>query len=51
MKKGKGNILYGTLFGLLMVFLFSSLIQQQCSLFTFKKLTGYTFRGMLHPDD
>ena len=41
MKKGKGNILYGTLFGLLMVFLFASLIQQQCSLFTFKKLTGY----------
>lgn len=41
MKKGNGNILYGILFGLLMVFLFTSLLQQQCSLFTFKKLTGY----------
>lgn len=41
MRKERGNILYGILFGLLMVLLFAPLIQQQCSLFSFNKLTGY----------
>lgn len=36
----KGNVLYGILFGLLMVFLFSFAIQEQFSLFKMKPLNG-----------
>lgn len=41
MKKGNGNILYGTLFGLLMVFLFSFMIQEHFKPFKTKELMGY----------
>lgn len=40
MKKNK-DIFYGVLFGILMLFLFASMIQQHCSLFTFRKLSGF----------
>ena len=41
MKKGNGNIFYGILFGLLMVFLFSFMIQEHFKPFKTKELTGY----------
>ena len=41
MKKGKGNILYVILFGLLMVFLFSFMIQEHLKPFKTKPLMGY----------
>lgn len=41
MKKGKGNIFYGILFGLLMIFLFSFMIQEHFKPFKTKELTGY----------
>lgn len=40
MKKGKGNILYGILFGLLMVFLFSFMVQEHLHPFKMKALKG-----------
>ena len=40
MKKGN-NIFYGVLFGLLMAFLFLSLIQQHFHVFKFRQLSGY----------
>lgn len=39
--KNKGNWLYGILFGLLMVFLFSFMIQEHFKPFKTKELTGY----------
>ena len=41
MKKGNGNIFYGILFGLLMVFLFSFMIQEHFKPFKTKELMGY----------
>ena len=41
MKKGTGNIFYGILFGLLMVFLFSFMIQEHFKPFKTKELMGY----------
>ena len=41
MRKEKNNILYPILFGLLMVFLFSFMIQEHFKLFEFRKLSGY----------
>jgi len=41
MKKGNGNIFYGILFGLLMVFLFSFMIQEHFEPFKTKELMGY----------
>jgi hypothetical protein len=38
--KNKGNWLYGILFGLLMVFLFSFMIQEHFRPFEFKKMNG-----------
>ena len=38
--KNKDNILYSILFGLLMVFLFLGLVQEQFHVFKFKKLSG-----------
>ncbi len=46
MKKGNGNIFYGILFGLLMVFLFSFMIQEHFKPFKTKELQGY----FLKPD-
>ena len=46
MKKGDGNIFYGFLFGLLMVFLFSFMIQEHFKPIKTKELTGY----FLKPD-
>lgn len=46
MKKGDDNIFYGILFGLLMVFLFSFMIQEHFKPFKTKELTGY----FLKPD-
>ena len=46
MKKGNGNIFYGILFGLLMVFLFSFMIQEHFKPFKTKELMGY----FLKPD-
>lgn len=40
MKKGNGNILYGILFGILMLFLFSFMIQEHFKPFEFKKMNG-----------
>lgn len=42
--KQKGNILYFILFGLLMVFLFLGLVQQQFHVFSFKELSGVTVK-------
>lgn len=42
--KQKGNILYGILFGLLMVFLFLGLVQQQFHVINFKELSGVTVK-------
>ena len=39
--KNKGNWLYGILFGLLMVFLFSFMIQEHFKPFKTKELMGY----------
>ena len=41
MKKGNGNIFYGILFGLLMLFLFSFMIQEHFKPFKTKELMGY----------
>ncbi len=41
MKKGNGSIFYGILFGLLMVFLFSFMIQEHFKPFKTKELMGY----------
>ena len=41
MKKGNGNIFYGILFGLLMVFLFSFMMQEHFKPFKTKELMGY----------
>ena len=41
MKKNKGDIFYGFLFGLLMVFLFSFMIQEHLKPFKTKELMGY----------
>ena len=41
MKKGYGNILYAILIGLLMVFLFSFMIQEHLKPFKTKELMGY----------
>ena len=41
MKKHRNNIVYVILFCLLMVFLFSFMIQEQFGLFEFRKLSGY----------
>lgn len=41
MKKGNDNILYGILFGLLMVFLFAYMAQEQLHLFKTKPLEGF----------
>ena len=46
MKKGNGNIFYGILFGLLMVFLFSFMIQEHFKPFKTKELMGF----FLKPD-
>ena len=44
MKKGNGNIFYGILFGLLMVFLFSFMIQEHFRPFKTQVLIGYFFK-------
>ena len=41
MRKNKDNILFGTLFGILMVFLFSFMIQEHFKPFKTKELSGY----------
>ena len=41
MRKGNGNIFYGILFGLLMLFLFSFMIQEHFKPFKTKELMGY----------
>ena len=38
--KNKGNWLYGILFGILMLFLFSFMIQEQFRPFEFEKMNG-----------
>ena len=42
--KQKGNILYGILFGVLMVFLFLGLVQEQFHVFKIPKLEGVTLK-------
>ena len=49
MKKGNGNILYGILFGLLMVFLFAYMAQEQLHLIKTKPLEGFIKKTFKSP--